>query len=143
MNGAQLRAARDELGWTRPQLADATGLTLYKIHQIETGKRPPTDDEMKVLKEVLLGQLNEVLVTTGEMAAVTVDEPADDVVRSTEWNGIRRGDEVLVKGIRGVFRFLYYHQDASQEYVEVYGPAHKPKERSLNPSLVKAAHRTK
>lgn len=139
MNGDQLRTARTELGWTRPQLAEATGLTVYKIHQIETCKRPATDEEVTALKEVLLDQLNEVL-TTGETAAI-LDEPADDVIRSTEWNGLRRGDEVLVKGMKGVFHFLYYHQDATQEYVEVYGPAHKPKERSLDPQLVRAAHR--
>lgn len=142
MNGQQLRTAREELGWNRQQLATETGLTLYKIHQIETGKRSPTTDELAVLKSVLLDQLNEVLVNTGETPAIVINEDQpDDVVRSSEWNGIRRGDPVRVKELRGIFRFLFHHQDASQEYVEVYGPENKPKQRSFDPKRIVATRR--
>lgn len=137
MNGAELRAARRELGWTQTDLARESGLTAYKVNQIETGKRYASGEELEQLKAVLLKQLDVTLEETGEHAAIVVEETPDDVVRSPNWNGITRGDEVKVTGIRGKFHFLFHHQDPAQVYVEVYGPiGTKPKQRSFPPERI-------
>jgi transcriptional regulator with XRE-family HTH domain len=42
ITGAQVRDARNLLGWTRDRLAGASGLSPTTISQLESGKRRPT-----------------------------------------------------------------------------------------------------
>ncbi|WP_194852708.1 helix-turn-helix domain-containing protein [Nocardia sp. SYP-A9097] len=39
--GGELRAARGRRGWTRPELADASGLAVSTIQRFENGERSP------------------------------------------------------------------------------------------------------
>lgn len=146
MNGSELRDARTELGWSRHELAEKTGLTLHRIAVIEQGKRPPEAHEVEAIRQVLRSELTDVLVQTGEHEVIVIPE---EEVRSGSWNGVQRGDEVKITGEKGRFRFLYHHRDDHQEYVQVFGPvagsvprARNPKashERSVRPDRVRPA----
>lgn len=123
MNGTELVAARRELGWNRSQLAAHLQMKYGRLSAIETGRDEPTPDETEVIQRLLLKELGRVLEQTGEHAVVVVPEPDEHgVIRVGEWNGIRRGDIVTVKGQSALWRFLYHHVDPHQEYVEVFGP---------------------
>lgn len=164
MNHESLRQAREELDWSRGDLVSRvksdSGLTVAKLAAVETGRRPPSDVELAELRRVLFDELEQVLEESGEHPVVQADEvvettievaPADiptvetevdmpggiKATRSTEWNGMKAGDQVRVRGERGVFTFIFHHRDPRQEYVEVYGPRNKPKERSFQPNRVK------
>lgn len=141
LNGAGLRALREDFGWSRKTLSETCGLTISAIATVEMGKRPPTEREVRLITSVLLNVLEE-----------TLDKPrpvdlskgtAEGVIRTGEWNGIRRGDPVKVRGEKGTFRFIFHHIDDTQEYLEVYGPVftasknpHVPARRSFKPDRV-------
>lgn len=128
LNGVELRALREDFGWSRKLLSEATGLTISAICTVETNRRPPTEREVRLISDVLLNTLEETL-DAPRPVNLTKDLPAN-VIRMGEWNGIRRGDPCKVRGESGTFRFLYYHQDDTQAYVEVFGPVFT---RSRNP----------
>ena len=128
LNGAGLRALREDLGWARKRLSELSGLTISAIATIEMGKRPPTDRERRLITDVLLNTLEEEL-DAPKPVDLTKDLP-EGASRVGEWNGIRRGDPCKVRGEAGTFRFLYLHRDSTQEYIEVFGPTFT---RSKNP----------
>jgi transcriptional regulator with XRE-family HTH domain len=141
LNGAGLRALREDFGWSRKTLSDTCGLTISAIATIEVGRRPPTERERRLITEVLLNTLEETLDAPQPVSLVK--GLPEGVTRIGEWNGIRRGDPVKVRGEKGTFRFLYLHQDPTQEYLEVFGPVfsskknpHAPARRSFLPERV-------
>lgn len=144
MMAADLRDARKELNWTRQQLAEKTGLTLSAIAVIEQGKREPRDEEREVIQRVMLEQLGRTIIETGEHPIIEINE--EELARIGVWQGLRRGDDVKIHGEKGLFKFLYYFKDDTQEYVQVFGPipgsvprARKPKashERSVRPARI-------
>lgn len=136
MNPQELRDTRRELNWSRADLAQRTGLTVYQIAVIEQGRRDPRENETDALQRVLRQELEHTLVETGENPViddVAVDVAVEIQVRSAEWNGIRRLDEVRVAGESGRFRFLFHHKDDNQEYVQVFGPVPGSVPRSRSP----------
>jgi transcriptional regulator with XRE-family HTH domain len=141
LNGAGLRALREDFGWSRKTLSDTCGLTISAIATIEVGRRPPTDRERRLITEVLLNTLEETLDAPKPVSLIK--GLPEGTTRVGEWNGIRRGDPVKVRGIKGTFRFLYLHRDETQEYLEVFGPVftasknpHAPARRSFETDRV-------
>lgn len=120
LNGAGLRALREDFGWPRRTLSEFTGLTISRIAMIEMGKREPTDVEARMITDVLLNTLEETLDAPAPVSLVK-DAP-EGTKRFGEWNGLRRGDPCKVRGQSGTFRFLYFHEDDHQTYVGVFGP---------------------
>lgn len=121
LNGVELRSLREDFGWSRKQLSDATTLTISAIATVELGKRPPTDRETRLITDILLNFLEEELDAPGPVN-IRKDYEREGVIRIGEWNGLRRGDPCKVRGESGTFRFLFYHQDDEQAYIEVFGP---------------------
>jgi hypothetical protein len=119
---------------------EMTGISVAKVARIELTGRG-TDEELDLYRGALKGVLGDVLVGSdptahdgdGDGPATTPRTPAtsspaltgigsDGSVRTTEWNGLTRGDHVRVQGLDGQFKFLYHHVDDHQEYVELSGP---------------------
>jgi transcriptional regulator with XRE-family HTH domain len=129
--GAQLRSGREAVGWSRTDVHRLTEISVAKIARIEnTGRGTP--EELNAYRSALKIALGEVVSdddqeTTTVNPAVT-QSPAvtgflgGGVVRLTEWNGLRRGDVIALVGEKGRFKFLFYHEDDHQCYVEVSGP---------------------
>jgi transcriptional regulator with XRE-family HTH domain len=141
MNGLEIQTARKELGWTRQKMLDRINsvasemgvesrMTLSHLAVIEQGKREPHPPEERLIRQVLLQALGKVITEEvpiidvdangAPLSAVTVTK--DGAHRSYEWRGLRHGDVVRVKGLRGRYKFLYHHLDDRQEYVEISGP---------------------
>lgn len=141
LNGAGLRALREDFGWSRKTLSETAGLTISRIAMIEMGKRVPTDVEIRMITSVLLNTLEETL-DAPRPVDLTKGLP-EGVTRTGQWNGINRGDPVKVRGLKGTFRFIFHHVDPTQEYLEVFGPVftasknpHAPARRSFKPDRV-------
>lgn len=67
--GRRVAERRDELGMSRKELAEATGLSYPHIAQIETGYRLPSTKQQPVLSKVLGMSLDELFNTDLELPA--------------------------------------------------------------------------
>lgn len=79
MTGADVRGAREALGWSRPELSKRTGLTVAQLARIEhpaSGTLRP-DDEAKI-RPVLKNALAGVLVAGSVDVAVQLASPAPE-----------------------------------------------------------------
>lgn len=154
--GDQFRQGREAAGWSRGDLSDVCGISVAKIARVEL-KGTGTDEEIKAIRDALKIALGEVLVGGDPEPAepAPTQSPAitgfiGDAVRVTEWNGLSRGDIVKIKGEDGNFRFLFYHQDDHQQYVEVSGPLVRYRDavrgtrlRSIRPERIIRTGRTR
>jgi hypothetical protein len=141
-----------------------TGLSVAVVARIEM--RGGTPQEVEGYRKALEIALGQVVESAGRDEPESEEsKPAEGVtkspavtgflggkhnaVRTTEWNGLRRGDLVRVVGEKGQFRFMYHHRDDKQgEYVEVAGPMVRyrgqllaEQERSLRVDRIIMPHR--
>jgi transcriptional regulator with XRE-family HTH domain len=66
--GERIQRRRDELGWSRRELAERLGLSYPYVAQLETGERTPSLKNLRVISEVLGLDLGTV-VSPGYAAA--------------------------------------------------------------------------
>lgn len=125
LDGAKLLELRTELKWSRRELSESTSLTISRICRIENGQHIPTPGESDLIERTLLGTLHDTLDKEQKKKVDLIKY--GEVTRSGSWNGITRGDLVSIRGESGAFRFLYHHEDPTQEYVEVFGPVNGKK----------------
>lgn len=133
MQGADVRKAREAIGWKRPELATRTGLSVAQIASIETGRsiRPA---EETVLRDVLQERLEQALVGNGKVPATSGPDPMPPAPQDPafdpgvkvleEWCGLVKGDEVRITGdVKPLRRyvFLRYVEKPEQTIVEL-GP---------------------
>ena len=138
MNGGDVRARREALGLSRPQLVDRlqnasiSRLTVGRLAGIECRKDEIPASEVPAYRAALG-------LSADESEA---DEPEDELVVGNgtkvygkrpswappdaevlfEWNGLRVGSLFKVEGEpRATFEFRMYYRDSHQEYVECWG----------------------
>lgn len=123
LRGEDVIAARKKLGWTRQDLATRSGLQYHEVTSVERQLRRVREHEVQAITKALGMQLEEAHEEANVQAAGTEHmlNPRN-AVRSTEWRGLSKGENCRVKGLHGVFHFMYHHVDDAQEYVQVYGP---------------------
>lgn len=129
---AGLRAGREAVGWSRTVISDMTGMSVAVVARVETkGGTPVEVGKYRDALKIALGEVVAPNDEEGQTAAVPVvtKSPAvtgflerNNAIRLTDWEGLRRGDVVKLEGEKGTFRFLFYHEDDHQRYVEVSGP---------------------
>lgn len=148
IDGAAVRAAREAVGWSRKDLVALTGISEAKIARIEL-KGTGTQEELDAVRAALRNQLGVAVGATDapipnppkkrepKVEPAPTNSPSltghlpDGARRYTEWNGLKRGDLFQIRGERGRFRFVYYHEDDHQRYVECSGPVTRYHDRTL------------
>ena len=154
MQGADVRKAREAIGWKRPQLAEATGLSVAQIASIESGRsiRPA---EETVLRDVLQRSLDQAPVGNGKVpvsqpAALGPEDGPDPmppakqdaafdpgIIVLEEWCGIKRGDIVRLESDPKPwdYAFIKYVKEPEREYVMCQRPG-RASPRTVQPSNV-------
>lgn len=153
--GSKFRAGREAAGLSRGDISGMTNISVAKIARIEL-KGTGTDAELDSYRDALKIALGEVVENSGSepKKPIPTSSPpltgfvGNGAVRLTEWNGIRNGDIVKISGEDGNFKFLFFHQDDHQSYVEVSGPLVRYRDslrgtrlRSIRPERIKTSGR--
>jgi transcriptional regulator with XRE-family HTH domain len=96
--GGRLKAAREGAGWTRAQLADATGLNRKTIWRIEVGARRTRVRTLSVIAAVITDSPEELVSELIELggSAIAAESPYVDRIERRRLRRVRR-IEVLAK----------------------------------------------
>jgi transcriptional regulator with XRE-family HTH domain len=90
--GSCLRAAREEAGWTRAQLADATGLNRKTIWRIEWGARRTRFRTLAAIAQLISDSPEELVSELIELSgsAIAAESPYVDRIERRRLRRVRR-----------------------------------------------------
>lgn len=146
----EIKALREVLGLVRQGLANRLDVNLATAARIEQHGISGDDDDANDILERLRPLLRAAGIVPLGLPESEVDEdampappPSDPPIDefdtgravSTEWNGLRRGNVIQVRGRKGLLIFGHHVVTASQEYISAYETRNRG-ERSFAPDRV-------